>query len=308
MEMLRIKGIVTGKTVGLPCDGMAGMASGGKMRQKYISYLLAIILTIPLIPEFAGIAEAQAPGNPVLTTADCKKCHAGPAADIAADGAAHQTIRCFACHRGHRPASQNNIPTCGQCHAGKPHYDASNKCSNCHKNAHAPLKIVFGNNVTAPCLTCHSSQIKQLSANRSKHSKLFCSYCHHVHREVPLCVQCHKPHRVDMTEADCRKCHKAHMPSVVTFGKDTPNKECLPCHQKAVGLLVDSKSRHKSLMCISCHAGKHKTIPTCQSCHGVPHAAVFMEKFPRCYDCHYIAHDLNNWPVSKVAPRKKPEM
>ena len=35
---------------------------------------------------------------------------------------------------------------------------------------------------------------------------------------------------------------------------------------------------------------------TCQGCHGAPHAAGLAAKFPKCGDCHYIAHDLNNWP------------
>jgi hypothetical protein len=265
------------------------------MRQKHISYLLPIILTIPLILGFAGISEAQAPGKPILSVDDCIKCHAGPPSDIESGGAAHKTIRCFACHPGHLPASKNNIPKCNQCHSGKPHYD-SNMCSDCHKNPHMPLNISFGNNVTGPCLTCHSSQIKQLRENKSKHSNLFCSSCHELHRKIPLCVQCHKPHTADMTQADCEKCHMPHMPKLVTYGKDTPNKDCAGCHQKASNLLSASKSKHKSVSCVTCHAGKHKMIPTCQSCHGVPHSGVLITKFPKCNECHYFAHDLNNWP------------
>ena len=265
------------------------------MVSTYMRHLLPVILATTLVLGYAGSPEAQTPNKSALTVDDCVKCHAGPSADMAADGAAHQTIRCFACHPGHRPASRNNIPTCRQCHAGKPHYDMKQRCSDCHKNPHAPMRVTFGYNITGPCLTCHTTQVQQLKDNKSKHTNLFCSSCHNVHRVVPLCVQCHKPHRSDMTQADCGKCHKAHMPKVVTFTKDTPGKECTPCHQKAAALLGASRAKHKSLSCVSCHAGKHKTIPACQSCHNVPHAAAMLAKFPKCSECHYIAHDLNNW-------------
>ena len=266
------------------------------MRQKYIGYAVAIILAVQLVLGLAGRSGAQAPAKPVLSVDDCSKCHAAPPADIAAAGAGHKTITCFDCHPGHRPASKDNIPTCSQCHSGKPHYDLKG-CLGCHKNPHTPLKIAFGNNVTDPCLTCHSQQITQLRENRSKHSNLFCSTCHTIHRIVPLCVQCHKPHAADMAQADCKKCHKAHMPKVVTYGKELPNKDCAACHQKALSLLSASRAKHQKLACVFCHAGKHKMVPECKSCHGVPHAAALMAKFPKCYDCHFIAHDLNNWPA-----------
>jgi hypothetical protein len=109
-----------------------------------------------------------------------------------------------------------------------------------------------------------------------------------------------------MTQADCKKCHKAHMPKVVTYGKDLPNGDCASCHAKPQALLNASKFKHKTLACVFCHDGRHKNLPTCQSCHGVPHVLELMAKFPRCYDCHYIAHDLNNWPAG--ATNAAPEL
>jgi len=253
--------------------------------------ILASILVLGLAE--LPVAQGSVQSAP-LTVADCAKCHAGPSAAIAADGGGHKTITCLDCHPGHRPESKNNIPSCGQCHTGKPHFDLKG-CLGCHRNPHTPLKVSFGYNVTDPCLTCHTAQIKQLRENPSKHAKLNCSSCHNLHRVVPLCVQCHKPHAATMTQADCRKCHQAHMPSVVTYGNDIPNKECAPCHQKAVSLLGASTSKHKSLTCVTCHAGKHKAVPACQSCHGVPHPAAMVAKFPTCGECHAIAHDLNHW-------------
>jgi hypothetical protein len=280
------------------------------MRKTLFGRVLPVILAVPLFLGIASRSEAQAPGKPVLTVDDCVKCHAGPPADIASAGAKHKTITCFDCHASHRPASKDNIPKCGDCHSGKPHFELKG-CLGCHKNPHTPLKIEFGNKVTDPCLTCHNQQIAQLKENRSKHTELFCSTCHTVHRVVPPCVQCHKPHSTEMVQADCKKCHKAHKPKVIAYGSDVPNKDCAACHQKAYSLLVASKAKHKSLACVLCHVGKHKMVPECQGCHGVPHAATMMAKFTKCYDCHYIAHDLNNWAAApkKGAPQEtKPDV
>lgn len=277
------------------------------MNKTIFVHALAMILAIPLVLGFASRSQAQTAAKPTLTLDDCAKCHTAPPADVAAAGAGHKSITCFDCHSNHRPASKDNIPKCSQCHTGKPHYDLKG-CLGCHKNPHTPLKISFGNNVTDPCLTCHSQQIAQLRENKSKHTNLYCSGCHSVHRIVPQCTQCHKPHASDMTQAECKKCHKAHLPKVVTYSADIPSKDCAACHKKTLDILSASNSKHKKLACAFCHAGKHKMIPNCQSCHKVPHAAGLMAKFPRCYDCHYIAHDLNNWPAAKKeVPQEMPK-
>ena len=75
----------------------------------------------------------------------------------------------------------------------------------------------------------------------------------------------------------------------------------LPVTAKAFNLLVASKAKHKTLLCVTCHQEKHKMVPKCQDCHGVPHAAGMMSKFPKCADCHGIAHDLNNWNTAPAA-------
>jgi predicted nucleic acid-binding Zn ribbon protein len=106
------------------------------------------------------------------------------------------------------------------------------------------------------------------------------------------------------------------MPTVVTYAAETPSKDCGACHSKVFNLLNASKVKHKTLACAFCHQEKHKMVPTCQSCHGSPHPAGIMAKFPKCGECHNIAHDLNNWPETtkqetpkqapKKAPKKKP--
>ncbi|WP_298272689.1 cytochrome C [Geobacter sp.] len=251
-------------------------------------------------------ANADQPA-PTLSVNDCVKCHKQEPADIASAGAGHKKITCFDCHTNHRPASKNNIPQCSKCHTGKKHYELTG-CLGCHKNPHTPLNITLSGNITDPCLTCHTQQMAQLKQFPSKHSKLFCSTCHNVHGKIPQCTQCHKPHSSEQTAADCKKCHKAHQPKNVVYGKDVPNKDCGACHKKAFELLSASKAKHKALACVYCHQDKHKMVPACQSCHGVPHPAGMMAKFSKCGECHNIAHDLNHWSTpAKVEPAKEPK-
>lgn len=261
----------------------------------WIMAMLCLALTVPVLSSAATQAPAAQPqAKQALTNQDCVKCHAGPPTDIAAAGGKHKNVGCNECHTGHRPASKNNIPQCTQCHDGSPHYKLSG-CLGCHKNPHRPLEIQFGSKVTDPCLTCHSEQIKQLKQYPSKHTTLFCSTCHNVHGKIPPCTQCHKPHSPQMTQAECKKCHKAHMPKTVTYGSDVANKDCGSCHKKALDLLAASATKHKAVSCVSCHKEKHKMVPACQSCHGTPHPASMLSRFPKCGDCHNIAHDLNHW-------------
>ena len=276
-----------------------------RFRQTLVFCLLTT-LVLGLGAISGAQAAATAAAKPALTVDDCVKCHTAPPEEIATAGAGHKTITCFDCHNSHRPISKNNIPQCSQCHTGKAHYDLKG-CLGCHKNPHTPLKISFSNTVTDACLTCHTQQIKQLKENKSKHSNLACSACHNVHRVIPQCVQCHKPHSNEMTQTDCKSCHKAHMPKVVTYGTDVPNKSCGACHKRAMELLSASKSKHSKLACVFCHAAKHKTVPTCDSCHGTPHPAGMMQKFPRCSECHFIAHDLNNWSAIKKEGAPEPK-
>lgn len=260
--------------------------------------VLGLALGVSLILGATNPASAESPANVTLTSSDCVKCHAGPSADIAKDGAGHKKITCQDCHTGHRPESKNNIPLCSQCHSGKKHYELKG-CLGCHKNPHAPLNIILARNITDACLTCHTQQMAQLREFKSKHTNLYCSTCHDVHGKIPACTQCHKTHYAEQSAADCKKCHKAHQPKNVVYGKDIPNKDCGACHKKALELLSASTVKHKSLACVYCHQNKHKMVPKCQDCHGVPHSALMMAKFTKCADCHTIAHDLNHWSTTK---------
>jgi hypothetical protein len=91
------------------------------------------------------------------------------------------------------------------------------------------------------------------------------------------------------------------MPTAVAYSNQTPSKDCAACHKAAYDLLMASAFKHKNLSCVACHQAKHKMIPQCQSCHGTPHPATMLAKFPKCGFCHSIAHDLNTFKT-QAAP------
>lgn len=272
-------------------------------RQRYVTSLLLLFLSCCTLLFLCTASWAAAPA---LGSGDCVKCHPDQPAQIDANGGKHKSVACQDCHTGHRPTSKNNIPQCNMCHQGQPHFETKG-CLTCHTNPHTPLKITFAANLTEPCLACHTKQIQQLREHKSKHSALGCSTCHDVHRKKPECLQCHKSHSADIKSADCRKCHSVHMPKDVTYAADTPSVYCAACHPNENKMLSASKVKHSTFTCAYCHQDKHKMIPTCKSCHGEKHPQGIMAKFPKCGDCHNIAHDLNNWTSSKepaAAPAK----
>lgn len=276
--------------------------------KSMVTLMKTLCMAAMLTGMTALVAVAADAPKATLVNNDCVKCHVNPPADIAANGGAHKTsVSCQDCHAGHRPLVKNNVPLCSQCHSGKPHYKLAN-CSRCHNNPHTPKIIKLANNITEECLSCHNPQIVQLKQHPSKHTKLACSFCHNIHGKIPLCTQCHKPHGTEMGAADCKRCHKAHMPTVVTYASDTANNMCAPCHKKAGELLHKTNTKHKAVACVTCHKDKHKMVPTCQSCHGVPHPAPMMTRFTTCGECHSTAHDLNRWDAGglKATPAAAP--
>lgn len=272
--------------------------------------MLFLVSAVSQFLVFGGTAGADTKAAPSLSSDDCVKCHTNPPADLASAGGKHKDVGCTGCHNGHPPTVKKPIPQCSECHGGKPHFELKG-CLSCHRNPHTPLKITFANNVTDACLTCHTKQIEQLKKFPSKHTALNCSMCHDVHRKIPQCTQCHKPHAADMAATECKQCHKPHMPTQVTYADTIPSKDCGACHGNVLKMLTASKVKHKDLACAFCHKEKHKTVPVCQDCHGVPHPAGIMAKFPKCGECHKIAHDLNNWPATATggqegAPKQAP--
>jgi predicted CXXCH cytochrome family protein len=268
------------------------------MKRKQ-GYWFAIGLAVVVIACGAFLGAPQsARAQPVLSDEDCAKCHGQEPAQIAAAGMAHKTeVTCTACHEGHRPKVANNIPECSQCHSGKPHYEVEG-CKSCH-NPHAPLEVRLQGELKAVCLTCHPTQGQEMAASPSAHAELACNECHaEKHGATPACLDCHQSHSATMAQDDCRTCHQAHQPLALQYGSQVPSAQCAACHAKPLEQLATNASKHHDLACVTCHAGRHKTIAQCSDCHGTPHAAGMHQKFPRCGECHNTAHSLNTWAAA----------
>jgi hypothetical protein len=241
-----------------------------------------------------GAEEQAAKPSAELLNTDCIKCHANVQATVDSKGAKHKTaITCSGCHQGHPPmvSKEKIIPFCSSCHAGKPHYEIGG-CNTCHSDPHAPLEMKLAANLTAPCLSCHPQQGKEVKDHPSLHAKLFCTTCHKAHREVPECLKCHQPHSTDMVNKDCTMCHPAHMPLSIAYTAEMPNKNCAACHKSISDMLSGAATKHAALSCVFCHKEKHKYVPACESCHGSPHPAGMVQQFPKCGMCHMNAHSL----------------
>jgi predicted CXXCH cytochrome family protein len=266
------------------------------MRKRF----LGILAGAALLTCATSVALAQ---TATLGVADCVKCHEVQPAQIEANGAAHKTqIDCQACHEGHRPKSAKNIPECSNCHSGEAHYQIKN-CTGCH-NPHQPLLVTLTGQQKDVCLTCHAGPGKEMTASPSKHATFACNFCHaDKHGFIPNCVDCHKPHSATMTQADCKTCHTAHKPKELLYGPSTASQLCASCHSGVMTQLSASKAKHSQLACVTCHATKHKTVPNCGDCHGLPHGSMH-DKFPKCAQCHNVAHDLNNWPQEPKTKKK----
>jgi predicted CXXCH cytochrome family protein len=257
---------------------------------RSVLFICAVFLVIN-----ASAKNVSAAG---LAVDDCIKCHEQQPREIETAGSAHKDkTNCIECHAGHRPTSQKNIPVCSQCHEGSDHYALEN-CLRCHQNPHEPLNIVLKGELKAECLTCHTEQNAQMVANPSKHAEASCNFCHaDKHGVIPACSECHEPHTAEMVQTDCVTCHAVHEPLVLAYPKTTSSKLCVGCHETPSQELLATQTKHRNVGCVACHADKHKNIPECSNCHGLPHPAGMHAKFPKCGDCHGTAHDLNNLKI-----------
>jgi hypothetical protein len=274
--------------------GRERVMHGNRIEKWKCILFAAVILLAPAI----AVGKSQVPSQPQqvtapeLTDSDCAKCHTAAPRDILAMGGGHRSaVGCLDCHLGHPPIVANNIPRCDDCHAGKAHYELEN-CLSCHTNPHKPLELTLKGDITDPCLTCHTGQIIQLREHQSAHTSLSCTACHDRHAKAPDCTNCHAPHSAEMTMADCSSCHQAHMPLQVTYADNIASSNCGSCHATAYEQLATHHTKHSELACAACHQEKHGTLMQCQECHGTPHAAGMLARFPNCGDCHSTAHKL----------------
>src|SRR6185369_5392626 len=282
-KRITFKRILSGVVIAL---AFAGMSFAETQAKK--------IATVTIAPTPEQYAVQPQP----LTASQCAQCHTAQFQGIKDNGGRHR-FACQSCHNllhAYSPRKGNYdaiMPKCSSCHE-TPHGPKITECSACHANPHTPKKIAVTPQLANYCFDCHGSVRDQLATYPSKHTKVACTMCHTSHGFKPSCFTCHKPHVEGQTVPDCLKCHPVHQPRQIFFGKGEPSNTCATCHGKIFNKLSNSTSKHRAVACVTCHKDKHRYIPQCSDCHGLPHNKAFHEKFPRCLSCHIDVHDLPN--------------
>ncbi|MGB9808172.1 MAG: cytochrome C [Thermosulfidibacteraceae bacterium] len=263
-------------------------------RGRIFPLLLALVVIIVGFLVNYKKCESQSSQEIFLSNNDCIKCHKKETSLINTKGGKHKDVGCLKCHKGHYPeiAKEKMIPACSECHYNKEHYKLEG-CNRCHQNPHTPLVISLEKGeYKKECATCHASPYKDLEKFKSKHTELTCNFCHTQHREKPECLKCHSGHLKEQTNKDCYMCHKPHSPTKVIYPNEVPNKYCEACHEKQGLDLKATTTKHSKLTCAFCHRNEHKTVPSCETCHGAPHPQAMLKAFKGCNDCHNDAHLL----------------
>jgi hypothetical protein len=234
--------------------------------------------------------DAHAPLNIAASSLfndSCYKCHTQQNEEFVQHPSRHADLKCIYCHQEHR-----HIEACINCHAPHSMELTVDDCLNCHP-AHMPLQIDYPEYVpNVNCASCHERTVVTLEHSSTKHNTLTCTYCHPVHEMIPECIECHKAHTSQMTNDECMDCHPAHNPVVIDFPASTKNGYCAVCHKDVDSTLSKSDTKHAGLGCVYCHP-KHRYLPTCESCHGLPHKEIH-DNFPLCSQCHIVSHDVKN--------------
>jgi hypothetical protein len=231
---------------------------------------------------------------PDLQVEDCAKCHSFQLRMIAKGGGKHATeVSCLDCHPQHPPKGGETIVACAICHQGEPHLEIGD-CLHCHANPHRPLESLQDPLKPArkECLSCHAEVGERMVEAPSRHAELFCTRCHDRHGFIPSCVDCHKPHMQDQSAAACLQCHSAHRPLQIVPSGYVPAAFCRVCHKEKANDLAETNTNHGGINCVYCHKGLHLSLPSCQDCHGLPHAKAIHSQYRKCLDCHEDAHRL----------------
>jgi hypothetical protein len=268
--------------------------------------IASLFLVLALLTTLAVICQAQTGSGsqtdpyavelPAMTVAQCGQCHPTYFRTIRDEGGRHR-FACMDCHErfhAYNPAKNNwaeLMPRCDQCHQ-QPHGDKLTNCLQCHADPHAPLAVAMDDTLVAACTDCHREPTGQLVEFPSKHTKLNCSQCHSSHGLIPSCLECHTPHVDKQPVSTCMACHPVHKPMQISYDATAGhNATCGSCHTGVFQTWQATRSLHGTVNCGQCHAS-HGQIPTCASCHGQPHGAGMLQKFPDCLSCHVDAHDL----------------
>ena len=139
--------------------------------------------------------------------ATCLSCHADVGKTMKKHPTAHARVECNKCHPIH-----GKHKSCLSCHKGHSKEMKYGDCLKCHI-PHYPMPPAFAKKVPSRlCGSCHGGEYKGQVADKSKHARLQCIYCHsRKHKVVPKCRTCHgQPHDAPLHRhfPDCHKCHK----------------------------------------------------------------------------------------------------
>ena len=199
-----------------------------------IKFILLPVLVILSAAAIVNTAVATPHKKVKYTLEDCQMCHVEEYRLLKDDGKAHWTkLNCLSCHKGHNTDNESgNIPVCSKCHNRSPHFKFT-PCSDCHRNAHTPLRLALKPNVSRPCIPCHQEQASQLKRFPSRHSREECTSCHDKHGKPPGCMECHPPHASGMRSPECLMCHQAHKPLDITYDDSVSTWFCAVCHAKS---------------------------------------------------------------------------
>ena len=223
----------------------------------------------------------------------CSLCHPEQIEEFFDNPGRHADLKCNYCHQTH-----GQIEVCTNCHAPHARGMIYTECLNCHP-AHMPQEIDYPESIASEtCAVCHEVVSDVLEQGNTKHTALGCSECHPVHEQIPECMDCHIPHASDMTNSECLGCHPAHDPAVINIPSSITRNDCAICHEAIDAELRSSNTKHDDLNCIYCHP-KHGYLPTCESCHGLPHQKLIHDLYPECKKCHIVLHDVKNIVFTK---------
>lgn len=218
----------------------------------------------------------------------CPSCHASQLEEFSAHPGRHADLKCIDCHPGHR----QKMP-CINCHAPHSKELTYSDCLKCHP-AHKPQAVDYPGNISSNnCAGCHETESTTLKTGETEHNSLNCAFCHPVHKQIPDCKDCHSPHTPSMIVEECSGCHPAHDPLNMEFPAATPVNDCAICHEQINEILNNSRTKHNDPGCVYCHP-VHRYLPTCESCHEMPHDREIHSEFPSCDQCHIETHAVNN--------------
>ena len=273
-----------------------------KISSRRLNILLGIIFILLVITgfgffsqldestQFSSVREYQELN---ISGQECGECHIEASGYMSLESGRHADLKCVYCHPKH-----THIEACINCHGPHSTHLTCENCLACHP-AHSPQEIDYPENVpNENCAICHEGINTVLELSSTKHSTLLCTNCHSIHEEIPECNSCHTPHTQDMTSNDCMECHQAHDPVVMELPADTQDGVCAVCHIVTNSTLHESGTEHQELGCIYCHP-EHGYLPSCESCHGLPHLKAIHEDYPECIQCHIVSHDVKNIVFTK---------